>query len=85
MRLEHPARRRLLKAGSLVLLLGVQEIARGATIMAVRVWPAADYTRVTIESDGRLQTQQLVVGSPPRLAVDIEGIELNPALRELVG
>jgi len=78
-------RRTLLQAGSLVLLLGVQEIARGATIMAVRVWPANDYTRVTIESDGRLQTQQLVVGSPPRLAVDIEGIELNPALRELVG
>ncbi|MDP9901436.1 N-acetylmuramoyl-L-alanine amidase [Variovorax ginsengisoli] len=78
-------RRTLLQAGSLVLLLGVQEIARGATIMAVRVWPANDYTRVTIESDGRLQTQQLVVGSPPRLAVDIEGIELNPALKELVG
>ncbi|WP_213953452.1 MULTISPECIES: N-acetylmuramoyl-L-alanine amidase [unclassified Variovorax] len=85
MTLEHPNRRHLLKAGSLVLLLGVQEIAHGATIMAVRVWPAADYTRVTIESDGRLQTQQLVVGNPPRLAIDIEGIELNPALRELVG
>jgi N-acetylmuramoyl-L-alanine amidase len=82
---SHAPRRRFLKAGSLVLLLGVQEIARGATIMAVRVWPANDYTRVTIESDGRLQTQQLTVGSPPRLAVDIEGIQLNPALRDLVG
>ena len=78
------SRRWMMKAGSLVLLLGVQEIARGATIMAVRVWPAEEYTRVTIESDGRLITQQLVVGTPPRLAVDIEGIELNPALRELV-
>jgi len=78
-------RRAFLKAGSLVLLLGVQEIARGASIMAVRVWPANDYTRVTIESDGRLQTQQLTVGSPPRLAVDIQGIDLNPALRDLVG
>lgn len=82
---QHLDRRQLLQAGSLVLLLGVQEIARGATIVAVRVWPATDYTRVTIESDARLQTQQLVVGNPPRLAVDIEGIELNPALRELVG
>src|SRR6187551_1790515 len=78
-------RRVLLQGGSIALLLGLHEIARGATIMAVRVWPATDYTRVTIESDGRLQTQQLVVGSPPRLAVDIEGIELNPALRDLVG
>ena len=78
-------RRVLLQGGSVALLLGLHEIARGATIMAVRVWPAADYTRVTIESDGRLSSQQLVVGSPPRLAVDINGIELNPALRELVG
>jgi len=80
-----PQRRAFLKAGSLALLLGAQQIARGATIVAVRVWPAADYTRVTIESDARLHTQQLVVGSPPRLAVDIQGIMLNPALRELVG
>lgn len=77
--------RRSLLQGSIALLLGVHEIARGATIVAVRVWPAADYTRVTIESDGRLHSQQLIVGSPPRLAVDIEGIDLNPELRELVG
>ena len=60
------------------------EIARGATIVAVRVWPAPDYTRVTIESDGALNTSQLFVANPPRLAVDIDGIDLNPALRELV-
>ena len=78
-------RRDLLQGGTLAMLLGVQQIARGATILAVRVWPAADYTRVTIESDARLQTQQLTVGSPPRLAVDITGVELNPQLRDLVG
>jgi len=77
-------RRTLLQAGSLVLLLGVQQIARGATIVAVRVWPAPEYSRVTIESDAPLVTRQTFVTAPPRLAVDIEGIELNPALRELV-
>ena len=77
-------RRDLLRGGSLVLLLGAQQIARGATILAVRVWPAPDYTRVTIESDGLLVSRQIVVPDPPRLAVDIDGIELNPALRELV-
>jgi len=77
-------RRGLLQGGSLVLLLGVQQIARGATILAVRVWPAPDYTRITIESDGELNAKQFFVASPPRLAVDIEGIDLNPALRELV-
>jgi N-acetylmuramoyl-L-alanine amidase len=77
-------RRELVQGGTLVLLLGAAQIARGATIMAVRVWPAPEYTRVTIESDGMLVSQQIVVPDPPRLAVDIEGIELNPALRELV-
>ncbi|MGV3683215.1 MAG: N-acetylmuramoyl-L-alanine amidase [Acidovorax sp.] len=79
-----PSRRSLLQAGSLVLLLGTQEIARGATILAVRVWPAPEYTRVTIESDGKLTARQFFVTTPPRLAVDIEGIDLSPELRELV-
>ncbi len=72
------------RRGALVLLLGTQQIARGATILAVRVWPAPDYTRITIESDGPLKARQFFVASPPRLAVDVEGIDLNPALRELV-
>jgi N-acetylmuramoyl-L-alanine amidase len=78
-------RRTLLQGGSLALFLGQTHIAWGATIVAVRVWPAADYTRVTIESDTALKTMPIFVANPPRLAVDIEGIELNPALRELVG
>ena len=79
-----PRRRHLLQAGSLVLLLGTQQIARGATILAVRVWPAPEYSRVTIESDTKLVAKQFFVTTPPRLAVDIEGIDLSPELRELV-
>ena len=82
--LSSPSRRSVLQAGSLVLLLGTQHIARGATIVAVRVWPAPEYTRVTIESDGALVTKQFFVTTPPRLAVDIEGLDLSPELRELV-
>ncbi len=77
-------RRTLLQTGSLVLLLGARQLAQGAGIVAVRVWPAADYTRVTIESDASLKATHRMVGSPPRLALDIEGLDLNPALRELV-
>lgn len=81
----HPARRDMLRhGGALVLLLGAAQIARGANIVAVRIWPAPDYSRVTIESDAQLRTKQFFVSTPPRLAVDIEGIELDPALRELV-
>ncbi|HMN21165.1 MAG TPA: N-acetylmuramoyl-L-alanine amidase [Ottowia sp.] len=79
-----PSRRAVLQAGGLVLLLGAREIAHGAGIMAVRIWPAEDYSRVTIESDSALRATHRLVGSPPRLAVDIEGLQLDPTLRELV-
>ena len=79
------SRRSLLQGGSLALFLGRADIAWGASILAVRVWPAAAYTRVTIESDTALKTIPIFLANPPRLAVDIEGVELNPALKELVG
>ena len=44
-------RRDLLQRGSVVLLIGAHQIARGASIVAVRVWPAPDYTRGNIVSD----------------------------------
>ena len=71
--------------GCTVLLLGARQIARGATIVAVRVWPAADYTRVTIESDAPLSESHFVTENPTRLVIDVDGLELSPALRELVG
>ena len=77
-------RRTLLQTGSVVLTLGLAELARGATILTVRIWPAPEYTRITIESDGALVAKPIFVSSPPRLAVDLEGITLNPALKELV-
>lgn len=77
-------RRRLLQAGSLALLLGQQHLAYGASVVAVRVWPAPDYSRVTLESDKPLKTTQTFVANPPRLAVDIEGMVLSNTLKELV-
>ncbi len=77
-------RRSFVQSGTLVLLLGAQQLARGASILAVRVWPAPDYSRVTIESDAQLTFTQNFVPNPPRLAVDVRGIALNPALKELV-
>ena len=58
--------------------------ALAARIVAVRLWPAPDYTRLTIESDTGLKATHQMVAGAPRLAVDIEGLDLVPALRELV-
>ena len=53
-------------------------------MVAVRIWPAQDYTRITLESDGALQYTQTFYTDPPRLGVDITGITLTPTLRSLV-
>jgi N-acetylmuramoyl-L-alanine amidase len=79
-------RRQLLGAGGSTLLsgLGLPGIAHGTTIVAVRVWPAADYTRVTLESDTNLVGQHFVTADPPRLVIDVDGLDLNNTLRDLV-
>jgi N-acetylmuramoyl-L-alanine amidase len=71
--------------GALVLGFAAVHRAVGATIVGVRVWPADDYTRLTIESDGALAARHQLVADPARLVVDIDGLTLSPALRELVG
>ncbi len=77
--------RRLGRLGGLALVIAGPQLALGATIVAVRVWPARDYTRVTIESDQPLTASHLLVEAPYRLVVDIDGLQLSPALRDLVG
>ena len=81
-------RRELLRAGlgasTLLLTLTKADIAWGANIVALRMWPSPDYSRVTIESDQALSYSQTFVADPPRLAVDIKGMALMPELKELV-
>src|SRR5688572_12619150 len=79
------SRRAVIKAGSTLLLSVFASLpARAAQILAVRVWPAEDYTRVTLENDSNLKATHFIVKDPERLVVDIEGLELNQTLKELV-
>ena len=52
-------------------------------INSTRVWPADEYTRVTFESPAALKYTQFFVKDPERLVIDIENMELGPALKEL--
>ena len=52
-------------------------------ILAVRVWPAKDYTRVTLEYEQPITFNQFLVSDPPRLVVDLEGVEFNSVLQNL--
>ncbi|SAK43573.1 N-acetylmuramoyl-L-alanine amidase [Caballeronia catudaia] len=79
-------RRQVLRAGAstLVLALAGPKLARASSVLGVRVWPARDYTRVTIESDQPLQNANQLLQGPDRLVVDLSGIDLDQALRDLV-
>jgi N-acetylmuramoyl-L-alanine amidase len=82
---ELNTRRRLLAAGG-ALLLPVRA-ARAADLVDLRLWPAADYTRLTLEYGQPLRfTHFMVRDTPPlRLVVDLDNVDLSPRLRELVG
>ncbi|MDB5774107.1 MAG: N-acetylmuramoyl-L-alanine amidase [Herbaspirillum sp.] len=83
--LNSRTRRTVLKAGGTLLLSVFTPLpSYAAQIVAVRVWPADDYTRVTLENDTDLKVSHFLVKDPERLVVDIEGIDLNSTLKELV-
>ncbi|HTD89841.1 MAG TPA: N-acetylmuramoyl-L-alanine amidase [Burkholderiales bacterium] len=52
-------------------------------IAAVRVWPSAEYTRVTLESTQPIRHQVMSLKNPERLVVDLEDMALNAALNGL--
>jgi N-acetylmuramoyl-L-alanine amidase len=86
-RVNRLKRRELLKRiaqASALIFLGPSQIAWGAKLMAVRIWPAEDYTRVTLESDQVLKVNHQLLTNPHRLVVDVEGLELNNTIKELV-
>jgi N-acetylmuramoyl-L-alanine amidase len=58
--------------------------ASGTVLLGVRIWPAKEYTRVTLEIDQPLQFTQTVLNDPPRLYVDLEGIDIDSQLRDMV-
>ena len=83
-------RRQLIRlAGATLLLsvtpLGRAALARASGILAVRVWPAADYTRVAIEHSEPLKFSHFTIKNPDRLVVDLEGVELNGVLEGMAG
>lgn len=81
-------RRRLMLGASSTLLLSLApwQIAKGARMIDVRMWPAEEYTRVTLEYDTPLNFKYFFVRSstPLRLVVDIKGLELTAQLQKQI-
>jgi N-acetylmuramoyl-L-alanine amidase len=62
---------------------GGKAVDKRPTLLAVRVWPAQDYTRVTLEHDLPLKFSHFTLENPDRLVVDIENLEFNNVLESL--
>jgi len=67
---------------SLIQLLSLSQ-ANAATISAARIWPAQDYTRLTIESKGEIHHNMFTLSNPDRVVIDLEKVELSDTLNEL--
>ncbi len=80
------SRRDFLRAtsGSLLLAATSPLFAQSSSIVAVRVWPSRDYTRVTLELEAPLRYAHQVLKGPDRLVVDIEDLELSGKLKDIV-
>ena len=66
------------------ILLGVNfSASAGNIVTAVRVWPSADYTRITLEADQPLVNKMTVLKNPDRLVLDIDDVDSLAMLKAL--
>lgn len=61
----------------------VHNVFAEVAIDSVRVWPAQDYTRITLESKQPIRYSLLSLKNPERLVIDLEAVEMSKTLSEL--
>jgi N-acetylmuramoyl-L-alanine amidase len=65
------------------LLIASGSVYAATSITSVRVWPAPEYTRVTIEASAPITHEMLLLKNPERLALDLQDVAITPELQEL--
>lgn len=74
---------RIIKLIALLCLLSLPPAEAATQVSSARVWPAQDYTRLTLESKKSITYTTFMVKDPERLVIDLENVELNEALKSL--
>lgn len=67
----------------MALVGGAQSALAAPEVVAARIWPAPDYTRITLETREELKYELFSVKDPERLVLDLHGIGAAGALAEL--
>jgi N-acetylmuramoyl-L-alanine amidase len=68
---------------SLLLFMAIAHAQAAITVTAARVWPSAEYTRITLESAKPITHKMVMLKNPDRLVLDLNEVELGPALKTL--
>ena len=71
------------KAVLVAAALAIVPADAAAQILSTRIWPAKDYTRVTVEARNEIRYTLFTVNNPERLVLDIEGVQMSAVLAEL--
>jgi N-acetylmuramoyl-L-alanine amidase len=72
--------------GKITLVLSLLWLANAQAsneISAIRIWPAQDYTRITIESKLAIRYNQFTIKNPDRLVIDLEQVDINDVLNTI--
>ncbi len=71
----------VLLVSTLATFLAALSGANAATqVNSARIWPAQEYTRITLESGAPIAHKIFTIANPPRLVLDLENVESSTAL-----
>ena len=74
----------VVKSAAILVLCWLPQQAHAAVaVSAARVWPAQDYTRLTLESKQTIRHNMFTLSDPERLVVDLENVEPGDTLNSL--
>ena len=65
--------------------LFVDTVSADTTVSSTRIWPASEYTRLTLESDAPINYSLILLKNPDRVVLDLEDVTLTSEIKKLPG
>ena len=63
--------------------LFVDTVSADTTVSSTRIWPASEYTRLTLESDTPINYSLILLKNPDRVVLDLEDVTLTSEIKKL--
>src|SRR5574340_1573000 len=73
----------VVKLATILFFCWLPQTHAAIAVGSARIWPAQEYTRLTLESKQAIRHNMFTVSNPERLVVDLEDVEPGSALNEL--